>query len=568
MFGRHKKNADFLEFLNRKHGTKDSDHDGITDEVEELIGTDPYNSDSDNDGYSDKEEIIMGRNPLGSGKLRDFLAPHQGNNYQPLALHPQRLFFYGLSAVLIKTIVVIFVISFPMVAWLSPDVLHEQGQKIIALTNELRQQLGVRELEENSILTEAAYDKAQDMLLYQYFAHVGPDKKSLANWLDDYEYNYVVAGENLAMGFSQPEAVVEAWTKSKTHYANLIDPDFSQIGIGIVSGPYFGRDTTLIAQFFAYPSYLQIDRAKDDQIKLLSQERPIVVLPQIDNASPVAPITSAVAGEQVGKTINVIQQTDQPRLIAPVDGFVTNQQEIELNIWAPEVEIVKVYVDGHLAAEQEKNQDSSSEKVAIQLTEGAHTIILKTLTNGRLDTSPLYQIIIDRTAPIFDNESTLLEIRQTEGSEDAMINFVTYLSPDTVSAELSFAGYHLDLHNVEANRWTKQAVIFEKDLFNTIVLANLTLQDKTGNVAVYDIDWDKIIPAQTSLADKYAFLKAYPTRYMKTVLDASSLFYKILLTIAILVLSLNIFIEIKKQHPKIICYSLALIALLLMLIII
>jgi len=253
MFGRRKKTNDFLEFLNRKYGTKDSDNDGLTDEVERIIGTNPYKADSDFDGMSDKEEILRGRNPLGPGKLKDFFTPHAGNDYRPLALHPQRLFFYSLSAVLIKFLVVVFVLGFPIMAWLSPDVLYEQGRKIIALTNDLRQQLGVTVLAESPILDQAAYDKVQDMLLNQYFAHTGPDSRSLVDWLKTAGYNYLVAGENLAMGYSSPEEMTAAWEKSPTHYANLIDPDFSEIGVGLVSGSYNNLETILAAQFFGRP---------------------------------------------------------------------------------------------------------------------------------------------------------------------------------------------------------------------------------------------------------------------------------------------------------------------------
>lgn len=47
--------------------TEDSDADGLADEVEAALGTDPQKADSDSDGYSDKQEIVGGFNPLGKG---------------------------------------------------------------------------------------------------------------------------------------------------------------------------------------------------------------------------------------------------------------------------------------------------------------------------------------------------------------------------------------------------------------------------------------------------------------------------------------------------------------------
>lgn len=47
---------------------KDSDGDGLTDRLEEALGTDPFNKDSDGDGYSDYEEVVNNYDPLSSKK--------------------------------------------------------------------------------------------------------------------------------------------------------------------------------------------------------------------------------------------------------------------------------------------------------------------------------------------------------------------------------------------------------------------------------------------------------------------------------------------------------------------
>ncbi len=50
---------------------KDTDGDGVTDEVEEVCGTKIDAKDSDGDGYDDLTEIKNGYNPLGAGKAND-----------------------------------------------------------------------------------------------------------------------------------------------------------------------------------------------------------------------------------------------------------------------------------------------------------------------------------------------------------------------------------------------------------------------------------------------------------------------------------------------------------------
>src|SRR3989338_8656827 len=47
----------------------DHDSDGLPDDLEQALGTDPAKADSDNDGYDDKTEIANSYNPLGQGRI-------------------------------------------------------------------------------------------------------------------------------------------------------------------------------------------------------------------------------------------------------------------------------------------------------------------------------------------------------------------------------------------------------------------------------------------------------------------------------------------------------------------
>ena len=251
--------------LEKKLGTNphsaDTDGDGLSDYAEIFVyRTDPLNPDTDNDGMSDGDEVKVGRNPLGSGMLADFFAPGPQNGYTPFALHPKRLFFHALSAGIIKVFLLLFVFSAPLQAYLTPEVSFNEGREIIRLTNELRHNLGINVLIESPKLTQAAYNKAQDMLLLQYFSHTGPDGRTVRNWLNDADYNFQVAGENLAVGFTESDKVFEAWKLSKTHYANLIDPEFHEIGIGMTAGAYKSSDTIFLAQLFGAPQSTALTR--------------------------------------------------------------------------------------------------------------------------------------------------------------------------------------------------------------------------------------------------------------------------------------------------------------------
>ncbi|MEK9165764.1 MAG: hypothetical protein AAB525_02805 [Patescibacteria group bacterium] len=64
-----KNNINKIQIANEGLGGQDSDGDGLSNAVEDSIGTDKNNMDSDGDGYGDKDEIINGYNPKGTGKL-------------------------------------------------------------------------------------------------------------------------------------------------------------------------------------------------------------------------------------------------------------------------------------------------------------------------------------------------------------------------------------------------------------------------------------------------------------------------------------------------------------------
>ncbi len=54
---------------NNRFEIADYDGDGLSDKIEEALGTDMYSWDSDLDGYNDGDEVKNGYNPLGIGKI-------------------------------------------------------------------------------------------------------------------------------------------------------------------------------------------------------------------------------------------------------------------------------------------------------------------------------------------------------------------------------------------------------------------------------------------------------------------------------------------------------------------
>lgn len=196
-------------------------------------------------------KFFLFNHPLGKGSFKDFFIPHSGNKHQPKSLHPKRVLFHISAALVMKAIVLIMVFNYPLTAWMSPDVSAAEGKKIISLTNNLRSSLSLSILSESSKLNLAAYKKVQDMFINQYFAHHSPAGLDLEYWARQVGYtNYSVIGENLAVGFDNAEDVMTAWKNSPTHYSNLVEPSYREIGVSVAGGQYKEKDTVFIAQYF------------------------------------------------------------------------------------------------------------------------------------------------------------------------------------------------------------------------------------------------------------------------------------------------------------------------------
>jgi hypothetical protein len=125
-----------------------------------------------------------------------------------------------------------------------------EAEKLIKLTNEERLANFLPPLEINDKLSQAAGNKCQDLIEKNYFAHTSPSGKLFWQWIKETGYNYLYAGENLAIDFSDNNEVIKAWLVSPTHRANILNPKFTQIGLAAKKGILNGKLTTIIAQEF------------------------------------------------------------------------------------------------------------------------------------------------------------------------------------------------------------------------------------------------------------------------------------------------------------------------------
>lgn len=118
--------------------------------------------------------------------------------------------------------------------------LSQFEQKVVDLTNQERAKQGLAPLKIDTTLSKMARDKAQDMRDKNYFSHQSPTYGSPFDMMKKYGITYRAAGENIAAGQKTPEEVVNAWMNSEGHRANILNPNYTAIGVGYVQGGSYG----------------------------------------------------------------------------------------------------------------------------------------------------------------------------------------------------------------------------------------------------------------------------------------------------------------------------------------
>ncbi len=393
---------------------------------------------------------------LSHGSLKDFFIPHSGNNYKPKSLHPKRVLFHITAALVVKAIVLLFVAYYPISAWMTPDVAAGEAQKIISLTNSLRASLSLGALKENYKLDSAANKKVQDMFINQYFAHHSPNGLDMEDFLHNAGYtNYATVGENLAMGYDNAADVMAAWEKSPTHYDNLVDPNFNEIGISLGAGQYQNKDTVFIAQYFGLPNN----------------------------------VAEAVA--------------------------TTPKKTIE------------------------KVVTSSNKTVLAQKT----------------------------AAPVAPKQTKVTVSQTATNANEKIVKVETVLPAQTKAATAQVLNKDIPLTQQANNTWLGTDLVQNDVQVHAVVPASLSVTDQSGQIVRSDIATANIVPEKQSVLDQYWLYRTHPNQWMSQIFNVSSIYFKIILLLAVIALALTIFIERKKQHPRLIVSGLGLILCLVFLII-
>lgn len=121
------------------------------------------------------------------------------------------------------------------------------AHQVVKLVNEERAKAGLSALTIDVNVEAAAQVRANE--IKQSFSHTRPNGSQFSTTLKEQGVSYRGAGENIAWGQKSPEAVMQAWMNSDGHRANILNAQFTKIGVGYYQD---ANGTNYWTQLFTY----------------------------------------------------------------------------------------------------------------------------------------------------------------------------------------------------------------------------------------------------------------------------------------------------------------------------
>jgi uncharacterized protein YkwD len=119
-------------------------------------------------------------------------------------------------------------------------------QQILNLVNQERAKVGADPLKINEQLDLAADGHTLDQASMNKMSHTGSNGSKMGDRIKDADYIFSSAGENVAYGFGDAATVMKGWMNSAGHRQNILNPSFTEIGIGYAEGadgrPFWTQD--------------------------------------------------------------------------------------------------------------------------------------------------------------------------------------------------------------------------------------------------------------------------------------------------------------------------------------
>ena len=103
-------------------------------------------------------------------------------------------------------------------------------KQVVNLVNQERAKAGLSPVTADTSIQAAAQVRAKE--IEKSFSHTRPDGSSFSTALTQQGVTYRGSGENIAWGQKTPEQVMNGWMNSEGHRANILNKNFTKIGVG------------------------------------------------------------------------------------------------------------------------------------------------------------------------------------------------------------------------------------------------------------------------------------------------------------------------------------------------
>lgn len=143
--------------------------------------------------------------------------------------------------------------------WEKIPTIKEIRQKILKAVNKERKAAGKNEVKLNDMLNETAQEKAEDMCKEKKLDHYSRHMGYFWNQFSEHGIGTIDSGENIALTYSyNTEQVMREWMNSKGHRENILNADYTDIGVGFIDGYW-------VQQFAAKPQKIK-PAAKEEKV--------------------------------------------------------------------------------------------------------------------------------------------------------------------------------------------------------------------------------------------------------------------------------------------------------------
>lgn len=424
--------------------------------------------------------------------IKNFFIPSLDNNFQPYGLSSKALSFYVIILLILQ--ISVNFIAAPYTSHRALALLQVSSPEIVNLTNAERTARGLPALSVDSRLDAAAYNKCLDMFQKQYWDHTSPDGLTPWYFISNAGYNYIYAGENLAKGFTSSSAIVSAWMNSPSHRANILSPNFQNIGTAIMTGDLWGVRTTLCVQMFGTESTFQ--------------PAPVYTPPPSSppeaNLVPQQPTSSGSEQPSVPETKPEVTPPKEPVIKEPENGSVINDKKPLISGEAAYDSRVILYDNNkELGETKAEKGDRFVFKPFSALEEGQHKIFAEAEKNNlKSKPSSTVSFVIDTTPPLIEENTLTVDQYWYSNQENYKVKVQVLGEPTEVIASL-------DRYSLILQPSKKASNYYEGRLMPPITTLTqdprkLTIKavDKAGNEASYLVTLPKLSGQEISTGVK------------------------------------------------------------------